>query len=99
MNSLRVVLPALAALGVANVSLADHDEVRSLQRSGHIVAFERVLETVKRLHPNARILEVELERKRERYIYELEVLGSKGIAYELKIDAATGEALSQERER
>ncbi len=53
--------------------------------------------SVKQTHPG-RIMEVELEKKRNRYIYEIELVDKNGKVWELKIDAATGSLLSREED-
>ena len=45
-----------------------------------------------------RVLEVEFDSKHQHYIYEIEILNTKGIVWELKLDARTGELLKSEQE-
>nr|WP_307955374.1 PepSY domain-containing protein [Shewanella putrefaciens] len=42
-----------------------------------------------------RLLDLEVEQKHGRIIYELEILRDDGIVYEIKIDAKTGEWLKE----
>ncbi|EGM68327.1 hypothetical protein SOHN41_03819 [Shewanella sp. HN-41] len=42
-----------------------------------------------------RLLDLEVEQKHGRIIYELEILRDDGIVYEIKIDATTGEWLKE----
>ena len=44
------------------------------------------------------MLETELERKGERYIYEIELVDDQGQVWELKFDAASGELLKEKQE-
>ncbi len=76
----------------------DHDLARRLHREGAIVSLEAVVAAAQRLRPGD-ILEVELERKRGRYIYEVEILDREGWVWELRFDAGTGRLLKEELER
>lgn len=76
---------------------SDHMEARRLVETGSILPLERVLESVHRRW-SGRILEVELERKRGGYIYEIELLDDQGAVWEMKIDAVTGKLLETEQE-
>lgn len=89
----------LLALVITSVfaSEDDHDRAQRLVESGDIVPLEHLIEHARRLHPG-RILEVELENKRGRRIYEIELIDSAGIVWEMKFDAQTGELLKTERE-
>ncbi|MES9903701.1 MAG: PepSY domain-containing protein [Sedimenticola sp.] len=41
---------------------------------------------------------MELEQKDERIVYEIELLDSEGVVWELYLDAADGKVLSREQE-
>ena len=47
---------------------------------------------------NARLLELELEEKHGRYIYEVELLTVQGQVRELKFDASSGKLLEDEED-
>ncbi len=49
-------------------------------------------------HPKARLLELELEEKHGRYVYEVELLTVQGQVRELKFDASSGELLEDEED-
>lgn len=80
--------------GQMSLSLADedHDEARRLHESGEILSLEVILQRLRPRYPG-KVLEVELERKSGRIIYEVEMLGKDGVVRELYIDARTGEVL------
>ena len=59
---------------------------------------ESLLARVRERHPGATLLEVELEGKHDRLIYELEVLSAGGQVRELEFDARSGELLHDEEE-
>lgn len=75
----------------------DHLEARELVRSGTILPLEQILERSQAAHPG-RVLEVELESKRGRHVYEIELLDAEGRVWELYYDAATGELLKRKQE-
>lgn len=69
-----------------------HEEAQRLQSSGEIVALEYVLEQARAQKPG-RLLEVELERKRKKLIYEIEIVGKDGVVWEFEFDASNGELI------
>ena len=93
---LLAVSPA-ALVSPATAKDLDHDDAREMVQSGDIMPLETLLNQVGKSHPG-KVLEVEMERKRGRVIYELEVLDKDGQVWELRFDAASGRLLKQERE-
>lgn len=77
---------------VAAARDVDLREVRKLQESGQVLSFEKIAERARAIKPGD-ILETELELKKGRYVYEVEILDAKGVVWELKLDARTGELL------
>ena len=75
----------------------DHDDAREMVQSGAILPLEDLLAQVKKTYPG-KILEVDLERKHDRLVYELEVLDVDGRVWELRFDAASGDLLKKEQE-
>ena len=71
--------------------------VRKLQESGQILSLEKITKFANAVKPGE-ILDTELERKKGRYIYEVELLDTKGQVWELKFDAKTGELIKLEVE-
>lgn len=104
MKKFSVLLVAISAAvlitGFSTISRASDDDreaARKLLQSGEILPLETILEKARAIQPG-QVLEVEFESKRERYLYELEILDEAGVVYELKLDARTGELLKRERE-
>lgn len=104
---LRGVLAITLATGIT-VLLAGlprggsaHDEDREmaagLLEQGEIRPLDELLAKAQALHPG-RVLEAELESKRGRHYYEIEILGGDGVVWEMKYDAATGELAEEEQE-
>lgn len=94
------VLPALAAalLLVAPAAPAgdrdDHERARAAVEAGQILPLREILARVEREAPGTRVLEVELERRGPRWIYELRLLQPGGVMRKLRVDARNGAALA-----
>lgn len=68
---------------------------RELAAKGHILSLEKISKLAKSYKPGE-ILEVELEKKHGRYLYEVEILDTRSQVWELKLDAKTGQLLKME---
>lgn len=68
-----------------------HDEVRS----GQLVPMPSILDWLEARYEGV-VLEVELESKEERLIYEVEMLGPQGQVVEFEFDSASGELIGME---
>lgn len=75
----------------------DHDRAKLLMESGEIISLEDILKNARNVHPG-RILEIELETKKNKLIYEIEILDKQGSVWELKFDAYSGDLIKKERE-
>ncbi len=75
----------------------DHVAARKLHEAGKILSLEEIVDRA-RTHKAGDILETELEFKRDRYVYEVEILDAGGQVWELKLDAGTGELINMERD-
>jgi len=94
---------ALAAVVVFSACPAaagddDHRNAMRLRRSGEILPLQEVLKRSKR-RGGERVLDVELERKRDGYIYEVESLDKKGRVRKDYYDAKTGNRVRSRRRR
>jgi uncharacterized membrane protein YkoI len=69
----------------------------SAQNSAAILSLDEILQRVKAQYPG-RVVETELEHKRDRYVYEIDVIGDDGVKKELKYDATTGALISSKVE-
>ena len=74
-----------------------HDDARERVRRGEVLSLEQIIERLRR-HDDGQVLEVELERKFGRPVYELEVLGADGSVNEYYFDATDGELIRRKRE-
>lgn len=91
----------LAATGVGSASDSrdgkeKHETVRALLEAGEIRSLEQILQRI-REEGRGHVLEAELERKGDRYVYEVEVLDEQGKVREYYYDARSGEAIDRNR--
>ena len=86
----------LLSAGTAN---ADSDrlrqsEVRELREAGKILPMEDILGRARGVQPG-QVVEVELERERGRFVYEVKVIDDGDRVHVLELDAASGEVLNR----
>ncbi|MCW8957258.1 MAG: PepSY domain-containing protein [Gammaproteobacteria bacterium] len=93
MSTISILLFIMAM----NSSYADSSLARELVQQGEILPLEDIIAQVKTLH-QGRILEVELEKKRQRLVYEIELITDKGIVWELYFDARTGQLIKSKQD-
>lgn len=91
-----LLLPATWAFADSDGE-ADHERARQLHDAGEIVAGQSVVVKALALHPQSRVLEIELEEKHGRLLYEVEVVNTQGNVRELYFDARSGELLKDLR--
>jgi uncharacterized membrane protein YkoI len=76
----------------------DQDEAKALRQQGAILPLEKILQAAQSVHPG-RVIKVELEeKKRGRYVYEVEIADNNGQVWEMKFNASDATLLSDERE-
>ena len=95
MKLFNVTLVLIGALLIGPVIADDQYQIREMQMSGEILSLEQVLENLPN-QPEARVLEVDLERKNGRLVFEIERLEARGQVREYRLDARSGELLSVE---
>ena len=95
----KIWLPLLLLLFCNHVCASDdYETARHLSATGEILPLETILKQAQQ-YQAGRVLEVEFGSKHQHYIYEIEILNSEGIVWELKLDARTGELLKSEQEK
>jgi uncharacterized membrane protein YkoI len=92
----------LALLGMLLITLSTHaetdfDTARKLRESGDILPLETILQKLEKKYPG-KVLEVELETKHGKAIYEIELLDTGGKVWELRVNARSGEIIHQHQE-
>ncbi|MGD9918966.1 MAG: PepSY domain-containing protein [Paenirhodobacter sp.] len=86
---LSILLSGAAGLPVAAQGSHDHNQAQSARARGEIQPLHAILPQVERTF-GARLLEVELEPRNGRLIYELKLIKPNGRIFEAVVDAATG---------
>ena len=87
---------ALALPGHAD-DLRDHDRARRALEAGEILPLKTVLETLARDTPG-QVMEVELERKGERWVYEIKLLRAGGSLVKFRVDARDGAIIPRQEQ-
>lgn len=88
-----VTLLASSSLVIATFALAHEvgpDEALRLRDSGVIQSFEKLNAVALAAHPGAIITDTELENEYGKYVYQLDLRDSKGVDWDLQLDAVTG---------
>ena len=96
-----IIALMLAPLGIGAVHArdeSDHDRARKAVAAGEVLPLRVIIDRVERDHPG-QIMEVELERKGNAWIYEIRLLRSSGELVKLKIDASNGKVLGVEERK
>lgn len=88
-----VLLASSIAATTATAGSDDHQRATQAVQAGEILSLRVILERLEQSHPG-QVLDVELEEKKGVWIYELKILKAGGRLQKLKIDAKTGEILS-----
>ena len=90
-----VILMTLALPG-AGVSFAadnpDHDRARQAVEAGDVLPLRTILDRVEREYPG-QVMEVELDREKGEWVYEVKLLRKGGALMKLKIQARDGTIL------
>lgn len=92
-----LILFTIAPHGLAERKL-DHEQARELRLNGKILPLAEILQKAE-AHNLYQILELELEKKNGRWLYEVEGLSGDKHVVELYFDAETGELLSTEKHK
>lgn len=93
----RLIIITALLLPLLVVAENDHERAKALFESGEILPLEQILKNIRDEYPG-RLLEIQLQQKKEAVIYEVELLDNQGRVWELKLDAVTGELLKRERD-
>jgi uncharacterized membrane protein YkoI len=101
MKKLSLLLAATAltvTAGIAQAKDVSPEQAVALLNAGTIQPFEKLNEAVLAQHPDATIHDTELEEKNGIYVYEVEVRDAAGVEWDLKLNAADGSILKNERD-
>ncbi|MBO1540886.1 PepSY domain-containing protein [Pseudomonas sp. OA65] len=101
MNRLTAFFIAtLMALGTSQAHARDLgvDEARKLQDAGTILSVEKLDAAALAKHPGATLTETELEEAYGKYIYQVDLRDTKGIEWDLELDATNGKVLKNHQD-
>ena len=91
-----VVMLMMLAMLSTGVSFAadnaDHDRARQAVEAGDVLPLRTILERVEREYPG-QVMEVELDREKGEWVYEIKLLRKGGALMKLKIHARDGTIL------
>lgn len=91
------LLLAAAAPGYAGEDI-DHKQHAALEQSGGIKPAAELEAAALALHKGGRVGESEVERKGDKYVYKAELSDADGQKWEVALDAASGEVLSDRKD-
>jgi uncharacterized membrane protein YkoI len=95
----RLLLLVLCfSLPVPAMAGDDHDKARKALESGQVLPLQQILQKISKDYP-AQVIEVELERKSNGWIYEIKQLSADGSISKLEVDAKTGIVLKQKSKK
>lgn len=82
------VVPPMGAQADDDDDAVEHEEARRALEQGLVRPLEQIIVEARK-HVQGDLIEVELERENDRYIYELEFIQPSGQIVELQLDAKT----------
>lgn len=94
---LNIALAFIITISLPRVACAselDHDKARKALEAGQVLPLRVILEKIEPQYPG-QVLEVELEKKQQLWIYEFKILQPTGKLIKLKVDAGNGVILKQ----
>jgi uncharacterized membrane protein YkoI len=93
--ALCVAAAGAGAEGDSRGKSRDHDEARRAFQRGEIRSLSDILTELK-AQLSGEVIEVELKRRGQSYIYEVKVVTPNGRVREVDVDAATGKVMKTE---
>ena len=100
MKPLNVVFATVALALTAGIAQADvrPDHIPGLLKSGEITSFETLNQAALAKHPGATILDTELDHAYGKLVYEVELRDTKGVKWDVDLDAKTAEVLQDKQD-
>lgn len=102
MNTLTALFAsALLVLTSGVVSARDIslEEAATLRAAGTIQSAEKLNAAALAKHPGATINDSELDEKYGKHVYQVELIDTQGIHWDVDVDAATGKVLKNHQDR
>jgi uncharacterized membrane protein YkoI len=95
---MAMLLSPLALPGAWAGDNRDHERARAAVQAGEVLPLPNLLQKLQRTHPG-QVLELELARDDDRWIYEVKLLQANGQLLKLELDAGTGQVLQAKRQQ
>lgn len=89
---------ALSTLAAGATAGDDHDRAKTLREAGEILPLQQILQRANK-DQAGHVVEVELETKRNTYVYEIKILDADGRVHELYYDAKTAAPVERKSKR
>lgn len=96
LHLIRISIVMLSLFSLTSFA-EDHDKIQSLVETGKIQPLEAILQRLYKIE-QVHILEVELEKKKKRLVYEIEIVNEDGVVKEYIFDAKSGELIKEKFE-
>jgi uncharacterized membrane protein YkoI len=100
MKPMTALFTAAALIFTAGLAQADvrMDRIPQLVKDGKIKPLEELNQTALKLHPGTTITDTDLDNHFDGYEYQVELRDSNGIEWDVELNAATGEVLSNRQD-
>ncbi|MBK5356156.1 PepSY domain-containing protein [Pseudomonas sp. TH41] len=101
MKTLTALFTAVAltlTAGLAQAADVPVDQIPQLVKDGKIKPLEELNQIVLKLHPGATITDSDLDKHSTIYEYEVELKDTKGVEWDVDLNAATGEVLKNKQD-
>jgi len=89
---MTLAMPGLGVSYAADNADHDHDRARQAVEAGNVLPLRTILEQVEREYPG-QVMDVELDREKGEWVYEVKLLRKGGALMKLKILARDGTIL------
>lgn len=102
MKTLNALFAAVALTAIAGAAQADvrPDQIPGLLKSGAIQDFEKLNKLALDKHPGFTIHDTELDQDAQgNYIYQVELRDTKGVEWDVDLNAKTGEVLKDKQDK
>ncbi|MGF6095043.1 PepSY domain-containing protein [Pseudomonas sp. 18175] len=89
---------AIIAFSANQARAVDPDKPLTLPATVTIVDFDQMKATALALHPGSTLLDTDLDEEYGKYIYQVELEDTRGVEWEIELDALTGQVLKNHQE-
>lgn len=97
-NTILLLVSTLAAASVAQARDIGPAEAVKLLQSGEVKAYDALEAAALSRHPGATLQGSELEQNNGRYVYQVELRDAQGVEHDVRLDAVTGDLISDRQD-